>query len=65
MWIKEIAGEIEPKDPQVGPHLANLVASAMQNLETFKFDGQDAKLARHAVAVLQWVLTQVQAGPFL
>lgn len=64
-WIKEIAGELEPRDQELLPHLEDVVTTALQNLQTFAFDGKDAKLGRHAIAVLQSVLSQVQMSSYL
>ena len=66
-WIKEIVGEIEPRDPELAPHLdsVDVLTTVLRNLQAFAFEGKDAKLARHAVAVLQSVLNQVQMNAYM
>lgn len=53
MWIRDIAGELDPEDPALISHLSSIALTVLRNLRQTPFQGKDVKNARLAAAVLE------------
>ena len=53
LWIKDIAGELDPEDQTLVSHLGSIVLTVLGNLRQTVFERRDVKMARLASAVLE------------